>query len=65
MGFNKVHIDDYLEYILERCLQPGKAVNQVKGDDTPLVKAVYQKITAALHQEHKAEVEQIRLSLEE
>ena len=63
MGFNKVHIDDYLEYILERCLQPGKAVNQAKGDDTPLVKKVYQKITAALRQVHKA-VGEIRFSME-
>ena len=64
-GFTKVDIDDYLEYILERCLQPGKAVNQAEDGDTPLVKAVYQKITAALRQEHKAEVGEIRFSLEE
>ena len=34
-GFNTVPIDNYLEYILERCLRPGKAVEQSKGDDTP------------------------------
>ena len=52
MGFNAVHINDYLEYLLERCLQPGKAVNTPKGDDTLLVEAEYLKITAALPQEH-------------
>ena len=64
MGFDTVHIGDYLEYILERCLQPGKAVKQPKGDNTPLVKAVYQKITATLHKERRAEVGKIRFSLE-
>ena len=33
-------------------MQPGKALNTSKGDDTPLVKAVYQKITTAPPQEH-------------
>jgi hypothetical protein len=62
--FNTVHIDDYLEYILERCLQPGNAVEQSKGNDTPLVKAVYQKIIAALRlQKHKKDAGQIHYSL--
>jgi len=62
VGSNEVHVDDYLEYILRRCLQPGKAVN---GDSTPLFKAVYQKITAALRQEHRAKAGKILFNLKE
>jgi hypothetical protein len=61
-GFDTVHLDDYLEYILERCLQPGKAVKYSKGDGTPLRKAVYKNIHTAV-KEHKVELGQIRLSL--
>jgi len=61
-GFATVEIDDYLEYILERCLQPGKAVKQSEDNSTPLVEAVYQKIKAGLTN-HKAELGQIRYSL--
>ena len=35
VGFSTVDIDDYLECFLERCLQPGKAVSQSKGDGAP------------------------------
>ena len=60
-GFATVDIDDYLEYILGRCLQPGKAVEQ---SGTPLLEAVYQKVIAALElEEHKAETGRIRFSL--
>jgi hypothetical protein len=61
-GFATVEIDDYLEYILERCLQPGKAGKQSEGNSAPLVEAVYQKIKAGVT-EHKAELGQIRYSL--
>ena len=39
------------------------ATRESSGDDTPLVKKIYQKITAALRQEHKA-VGEIRFSME-
>src|SRR5258708_7691778 len=61
-GFATVEIEDYLEYILERCLQPGKAVEQSEGNSTPLVEAVYQKIKAG-RKEHRAELGQIYYSL--
>jgi len=61
-GFATVEIDDYLEYILERCLQPGKAGKQSEGNSTTLVEAVYQMIQAGLT-EYEAELGQIRYSL--
>ena len=63
-NFNTVHIDDYLEYILERCLQPREAVEQSNGDAISLVEAVHEKIHAALTQgQHKEKLKRIHESL--